>query len=364
MIRVRPPAVFLRVLTLAALVLAVAPAGAQAFSKAIWGPVTRNGKSEFPLYRKLGVKVFEIDLNWRNVATSRPAQATNPADPAYSWPSDVQQAVTQASRYHMQVLLQIIGAPSWSNGGKAFNYPPSNLNDYANFATAAARKYPNVHLWMIWGEPSRHANWAPDKNVSYKTKHLSKAQQVGPHTYARMLNDAYGALKKVSKRNLVIGGNTFSGVNIDTQQWIENLKLPNGKPPRMDMYGHNPFSYTPPKFTAKASPDGEVQFKDLKRLAGWIDRYLHKGMPIFLSEWTIPSAPDSEFGFWVNKPVAARWVTQAFKEARKWKRIYGLGWIHLYDDPTIAPDGKATSYGGLMSNTGKPKPVFYAFQHG
>jgi hypothetical protein len=347
----------LRLVVLAALLLSLTPTGAQAFSKAIWGPLTRNGKSEFPLYHKLGVKVFEMDLDWRDIAGSRPAHATDPGDPAYSWPAEVDQAMTQAKRYHMQLLLQIIGSPSWSNGGKAFNTPPSNLNDYANFATAAARKYPSVHLWMVWGEPSRKANWSLDKRVSYKTKHLSKAQQVGPHTYARLLDGAYGALKRVSRRNLVIGGNTFSGTNIDTLQWIENLKLPDGKPPRMDMFGHNPFSYMPPGFSSKPSPDGEVQFRDLKRLAGWIDHYLHKGMPIFLSEWTIPSAADQEFGFWVDKKVAARWVTTAFQESRRWKRIYGLGWIHVYDDPP-------TSYGGLMSRTGKPKPVFSTFQHG
>ena len=68
----------------------------------------------------------------------------------------------------------------------------------------------------------------------------------GPHRYARILDASYGALKRVSRKNLVIGGNTFTTGDISVLNWIKNLKLPNGKPPRMDMYGHNPFNNRPP----------------------------------------------------------------------------------------------------------------------
>ncbi len=80
-------------------------------------------------------------------------------------------------------------------------------------------------------------------------------------------------------------------------------------------------------------------------------------MPLFLSEWTIPTAPDAELAFWVDPPVAARWITEALREARAWKRIYAVGWIHLYDDLPAAS-------GGLIMANGKRKPSFYAFEHG
>jgi hypothetical protein len=268
----------------------------------------------------------------------------------------VQQAITQAAKYHIRVLIQIITAPKWSNGGKALNWAPLHPIDYAHFATAAARRYPSVHLWMVWGEPTRTPNFEPETPASPGAK-LTRKQQAAPHLYARILDSAYGALKALSKRNLVIGGCSYTTGDIDTQQWIQNLKLPNGKPPRMDMYAHNPFSYTQPDFSAPPSPSGEVQFSDLPRLSGWIDRYLRRGMPIFLSEWTIPTAPDLEFGYYVDKQVAAQWITDALRLSRKWKRIYALGWIHVYDDP---PE----SAGGLLSDTGVPKPGFAAFEHG
>jgi hypothetical protein len=348
-----------RIATAVALLSAIAalsaPAPASAFSKAIWGPAFVNGVNQFPIYKTLGVGIVEADLNWYQVAPQRPKQPDNPQDSAYHWPKSVQQIVSQAKRYHMRVLLQIIGSPRWSNGGKPWNWAPRPA-DYATFAAAAARHYPSVHLWMVWGEPSRRPNWEPETPAK-PGQPLDAAQKVAPHRYAQVLDAAYGALKAVSTHNLVIGGSTYTTGDIDTQQWIENLRLPDGRPPRMDIYAHNPFSWRPPSFSIGASPMGEVQFADLPRLAGWIDRYLHRRLPIFLSEWTIPTQADQEFNFFVDPSVAAQWVTDALALSRQWSRIYGLGWVHVYDDPPV-------SYGGLMTVSGVPKPVFSAFQHG
>jgi len=211
-------------------------------------------------------------------------------------------------------------------------------------------------MWMIGGEPNRRTNFEPETSA-FPGDRLDRAQQLAPHNYARMLDAAYGALKRMSRRNLVIGGSTYTTGDIDTQQWIENLRLPNGRPPRMDMYAHNPFSYTEPDFSAPPSATGQVQFSDLPRLARWIDRYLHKGLPIFLSEWTIPTAPDQEFRFWVDPNTAAQWITDAMRLSRGWSRIYGLGWIYVYDQPPV-------TFGGLLSASGVPKPGFAAFANG
>jgi hypothetical protein len=342
-----------------ALAAAIAlPSSASAFSKAIWGQVYRNGVNQFPLYRQLGVKIFEISLNWEQVAPTRPADPTNPADPAYEWPSEIDQAVALAKRFHMQVLIQLIDTPPWANGGHADPiWAPRHAPDFAAFATAAARRYRSVHLWMIWGEPTKPGNFQPLPTKVVPGGPLTSAQRAAPHIYARVLNAAYGGLKSVSRRNLVIGGNTYTTGALDPLQWIRNLRLPDGRAPRMDMYGHNPFTYKQPSFSDSIDPFDEVQFSDLHELAGWIDRYLRPGMPIFLSEFTIPTAADQEFNFWVDPPVAARWVTAAFKLSRAWNRIYALGWIHVYDDPP-------TSYGGLLTAAGQPKPDFRAFARG
>jgi hypothetical protein len=328
--------------------------------KAMWGPAVHDGVSLFPTYRDLGVKIYEEDLNWFEVARPRPHNPRNPNDPAYVWPAKVTQAVAEARRYHIQVALEIIGSPHWANGGKPWVWAPSNPQDYANFAIAAAKRYPSVHLWMIWGEPSRSHNFEPLDPAKPFAK-LNVHQRSAPHRYARILDAAYGALKGVNRANMVIGGMTYTTGDISTQQWIENLRLPDGKPPRLDMYGHNPFSFRAPNLSNPPSPDQQIDFSDLGRLAKLVDRYLGRpGNPhpkLFISEWTVPTAVDLEFNFYVESLVQARWITEGLTIAQSLPSVYAVGWIHLYDEPPA-------SHGGLIQTGGAEKPGYSAWKAG
>ena len=87
--------------------------------KAIWGPVTRNGVSQFPIYQDLGAKIYEIGLPWAAVAPNRPADPTNPNDPAYQWPAELDQAVAGAASAGMRVSIELTTAPGWANGGNS-----------------------------------------------------------------------------------------------------------------------------------------------------------------------------------------------------------------------------------------------------
>ena len=348
-----------RVGLLAALMVALcvlAPAGAYGFSKAIWGEPYQNGVNQFPLYKQLGVSTMEIGLNWNLAAPRRPRNPGDPNDPAYAWPPDLQQTIDLARQYHMRVMVVLVFAPSWANGGRSVIWMPKRPSDFAAFAAATARRYPSVHLWMIWSEASRSERFMPFYQAGMSAMVLNRRQQIAPHNYARLLDAAYGSLKRVSRRNQVIGGATYSGGEINAFAWVKYLRLPNGRPPRMDMYGHNPFSIKDPNFSDPPSGRGISQFSDLQRFASWLDRNLRPGLPLFLSEFTIPTCPDQEFNFYVDPPVAARWVRDALRLSRRWHRISTLGWIHVYDDPT--------SCGGLLTASGKRKPTFNAFARG
>lgn len=331
--------------------LASLPATAQAVTKAMWGPWLVHGVSQFPIYRDLGVKTFEIQLHWDSTAPTRPAAPTDPSDQAYAWPSDIAGAISQARLYHIAVLIQITGAPRWANGGNAPNHAPPTPGDFGAFAAAAAREYPGVHLWMIWGEPSRRANFIPQD----------------PGRYARLLDASYGALKSASRANVVIGGNTFTGGDTTAAVWVLGMRLPNGRSPRLDMYGHNPFAFRTPNLANPPSPRGAVDFSDLARFTPFLDRHLrdphHRRLKIFVSEWTVPTdRPDSEFNFFVNRPTQVRFIRGAFSVARRFRRIDTIGWIHLRDDLSGGPP--VTSTGGLLDGAGHPKPGYFAFRAG
>jgi hypothetical protein len=328
--------------------------------KGMWGPSTQNGNSLFPVYRELGVTLYEDDLHWNSIAARRPRHARDPRDPAYVWPPELTRAVAEAKRYGMQVALQIIGAPRWANGNKPPQWATFDPRRYADFAVAAARRYPSVHLWMIWGEPSRSKDFRP-LTPARPLVALSPHQLIAPHPYSRILDTAYGALKSVSAANLVIGGMTDTASSISPQQWIENMRLPNGRPPRLDMYGHNPFTLRAPNLAAPPSPGQQIDFSDLGRLAELVDHNL--GRPenpqprLFLSEWTIPTAVDREFNFHVGVDLQALWITDGLRIVHQDPRIYALGWIHLYDSPP-------QSAGGLIEASGKKKPGFFAWKNG
>jgi hypothetical protein len=336
---------------------ALAPAGASAFEKAVWGPVSFAGVNQFPLYKSLGARIYETSLDWSTIARRRPKHPSEPSDRAYAWPAAVSKEIEQAQHYGMRVLIQVANAPAWENGGHhGEGWAPKQPQDFAQFVQAASREYPSVHMWMIWGEPNRKGDFKPETPAPYTATKLTPAQQAAPHLYARILDDAYGVLKQGSHSNVVIGGDTYTAGLIDPQQWLANLKLPDGKPPRMNMYGHNPFSYTVPLFGAKPSGYGEVQFSDLPRLESWTKTYLGHTVPLFLSEFCVPTSADRTFNFYISPPsVAATWVKDALVTSRHARYIYALGWVNVHDDVPI-------NSCGLIQQNGERKLDFYAFK--
>ncbi|MEA2271798.1 MAG: polysaccharide biosynthesis protein PslG [Solirubrobacteraceae bacterium] len=365
----------LALLLAAGVTLAAAPAATARTSakKAIWGPVEVNGVSQFPIYHDLGVGIFQTQIHWDQIAPTRPANPRDPSDPAYQWPDRIDLAVSEAARYHIRIALQIFGAPTWANGGHPqtsppLNYSPKKPSDFADFARAASRRYPTVHLWIIWGEPSRRANWKPGYRER-RGQPLTPKEATAPRHYAEVLDAAYGAFKKVDPANLVIGGNTFTTGDISPLNWIRSMRLPSGLPPRMDLYGHNPFSARKPDLRKPRLGRGFADFSDLDTLAHWCDRFLARGpgrkrhLRLFLSEFFVPTDhPNYEFNFYVDRNTQASWLTAALRITREWSRIYATGWFTLYDDPPNAANDEVAR--GLMDLEGRPKPAYYAYQRG
>jgi hypothetical protein len=349
------------VAAVALLVVGAPTAGAQTVEKAIWGPAEFNGVAQFPVYKKLGVNVFQLSVSWAATAPTQPADPRNPADPAYQWPADVDLLINEARSNGMKVLLQLSQAPTWANANKSPEYAPTRPADFADFTRAAAARYPTVNRWMIWGEPSRSNNWKPFVQQPLGAA-LTPAMQVAPRRYARLLDAAYGQLKAARRSNIVIGGNTYVTGEVRPGDWMHSMRLPNGKPPRIDLYGHNPFSSRKPDLRNPQSGSGLVDFSDLGRFAKDVQRRLGtprgKRVRLWLPEFTIPTAPDSEFNYYVTPKLQATWITAAFKVARQ-VGAAGLGWIHVRD---VA--GAAAISGGLITATGQRKPGFYAFMRG
>jgi hypothetical protein len=354
-------------LALCLLALAAVAPGAQAaaLEKGFWGPTEVGGVSQFPIYEDLGVTIFQMAVRWDEVAPTRPRDARDPADPAYRWPADVDFAIKEAKAHGMKVLLMLINAPTWANSGRAPEYAPDRPSDFGAFARAATRRYPSVRHWMIWGEPSRSARFKPLVGQPFGAP-MTAARKRAPQRYARLLDAAYGQIKAQRRSNLVIGGNTYVTGEVRPLSWMRSMKLPGGRPPRMDFYGHNPFSSREPDLRKPQSPQGVVDFSDIGRFDTAIQRALgkprKKTIKLFLSEFTVPTGPDREFNFHTTRATQAKWIRSAFRVARQVKNVVGLGWVHLYDEPPSPPNTVST--GGLLTYDGKKKPGYEAFKRG
>lgn len=338
--------------------------------KAIWGPAYDGATTHFGRYRDLGVGIYQESINWGDIAPQRPAAARDPWDPAYRWPAALDRTLAAARANRMTSALMLIGAPAWANGGHPWNWAPTRSRDFADFAYAASRRYPTVNFWMVWGEPSREHNFEP-LTPAPPGRRLTARQASAPRRYARMLDAAYGALKRAGPRDRVVGGMTYSSGDISTWQWVANLRLPNGRPPRLDMYGHNPFTWRPPNLGSPPSCCGLADFSDLGRLGGFVDRNLaprrraraQRHIPFFLSEFMLPTDVDAELNFHVSRETQAAWIRDIMRIVRRSARIQVFGWIHLRDDPPRS-DGQPGISSGLLDHRGTPKPGYYAFKAG
>jgi hypothetical protein len=332
--------------------------------KSLWGPAelpagnvrcpTQAARcSAFPTYRELGVDVFQFQLHWDEVAPTRPSNPRDPEDPAYHWGA-VDQIVNEAARYEIGLAALAERSPPWANGGRAPIWAPANPNDFADFVYAASQRYPSIHRWMIWGEPARAENFQP----------MRRGQHKGPRLYAVILDKAYAALKKARRQNIVIGGMTLNGGTIFPSDFIKWMKLPNGRPPRMDLWGHNPFDARFPHLADK--PVGDFRgFNDIDTLHAEIAadyRRGHRKVPrLWLSEWSIVSDhPLPLFsGFYVSRRGQAVRIKAAYRIASRTPYVAGLGWFTLLDEAQL---GESVAGWGLLTEDGATKPSFDAFK--
>jgi hypothetical protein len=322
--------------------------------KMIWGPPTMpDGSSAFPVYHRLGVQVLELQLSWAETAPVRPSEPTNPLDPAYQWPAALSEEVSEAAKYGIRLAVMVKGSPGWANGGREPSWAPNNPAEYANFMQAASRRYPSVHYWMVWGEVTRPGNFNP----------MPADSPIGPERYALLLNAAYGALKAVSSANVVIGGMTYTVGTLGAPEFIRWMRLPDGKPPRLDYYGHNPYSARFPDLSEGPYAPGVRDINDIDTLEHELAvAYRHSpgGTPkLWLSEFSVSSNhANRAFAFYVSRAAQSQWVTAAFKLVDSVSYVAGLGWYQLLDEPSSVTENLTN---GLMTATEEPKPAFYAY---
>jgi hypothetical protein len=326
----------------------------------------------FPILRRLRTQVIRVNLYWGGrfgVAAERPANATNPRDPAYDW-TLYDRTVHYASQYRMRVVFSIYGTPGWANGFQGLNRAPRRFVDLQRFAYAAARRYsgafrgpdgrilPAVKTWLAWTEPNNPINLFP-QYVRARGRWVAQS----PRDYARICNAIYAGIHSTNLRNERVAcgvtaprGNNSPGSLRASISPIAFLRLAKAAGMRrLDAYAHHPY-YGKKTESPTTRPGGNaVTLANIDKLTAEVDR-LYGRKRIWVTEYGYQTnPPDRTLG--VSYATQARWLTRAFSIARRNPRIDMMIWFLFKDD--TSPQGWQS---GLITATGRRKPAFRAFQ--
>ncbi|HTI33216.1 MAG TPA: hypothetical protein VL422_06020, partial [Miltoncostaea sp.] len=158
-----------------------------------------------------GTRVTRVDVLWSEVAPRRPADARNPADPAYDW-SRYDEILRGLQARGITAILDFYRTPAWaSRSGRPEAAP--RAADGARFAGAIARRYsgafpdplggvlPRVSRIEVWNEPNLPGFWMPQCRRGAG----GRARLLSPGAYAALLDAAYREIHAADATAQVIG---------------------------------------------------------------------------------------------------------------------------------------------------------------
>jgi hypothetical protein len=286
----------------------------------------------------LGTRLVRFTVRWDQIAQTRPAAPRNPADSAYDWG----QFETVLRALHAQgitTLVTLYGSPAWANGGHPANWLPSS--GFADFAFAASKRFPWVHLWTIWNEPNGRTSAVP----------------VSPGAYVRqLLNPAYASLHQASSANVVAGGVTSprrTASGISPLAFMKGMKSAGAQ---LDAYAQNPYpvSRGETPFRATCERCTVLTMANLPAIRADVTHIFGAAIPLWLTEYGYQTnPPDRLLG--VSYALQARYIGES--ALRVWQQPGVTMLIHFLvrDEPAL---GGWQS--GLFSAGGSAKPAYHA----
>ena len=339
----------LAVLTAAAAALVSAP-GAGASPRVLYGVqddawLSVGGprlERRFALLQRLGVDIVRYTLRWDQIAARRPRNPRSGGDRTYAWGSG--DAVLKGLRKRgIAAVVTIYGTPRWANGGRGPNWAPARARAMADFANAAAERFPWVRRWTIWNEPNQRRWLRPTSARVY---------------VERLLNPAYSALHGRIPAARVAGGMTAARGSVDgvsPVEWIRGMRAARA---RLDAYAHHPYPGRPTMETPWRGGCGHCRTITMATL----ERLLHEvraafgRRPIWLTEYGYETRPPE------RRPLGVPWARQAAYVASVARRVYAAPRVELLVNFLVRDDGAPTGWqSGFLTASGRTKPSFRAF---
>ena len=306
--------------------------------------------------------IIHVLANWATIAPAKPKNALNGGDPAYHL-SDLDAVVRVAQQYGMEVLLTIAQTPPWANGGKTPNYPPKNASDLQQFSQMLAARYNGktrgqgiVTRFSVWNEPNLQLFLAPQFDSSGKI--------VSPQAYATLYMAAYKGIKAGNPNALVAVGETSNrgrnhptGVQSDSVAPATFARMLSQINPNLpfDAWATHPYPTNYRLGPAQKVAYPNVQFSTMNRFGADLEKWFHRRVPIWVTEYGEQTPPASAIVGPVSNAQQSADVKKALELARSNPYVEMFTWFILRDS-----DAK-TWFSGLVAANGKKKPSYSAF---
>lgn len=325
--------------------------------------------------------IVRIGAPWRliNVGNQRPADASNPADPAYDF-SLIDAAVREAESRGIEILMTVNGAPNWAEGADRPNSaePGSWKPDpgaFGDFGEAVARRYsgsfvtpsgplPEVRYFEAWNEANQDVFLAPQ---------WERGQPFAPQHYRKMLNEFYDGVNAANPGAIVVGpgtspfGDPPGGGRMRPLLFMRELFCLKDRrklepkscadPAHLEIVSHHPINFDNPYTDSAEHPD-DITVPDIgavrrtARAATRAGTLLPKGpKALWVSELWWLTKPPSPFG--VSPKLQAKYLQGSLFEL--WRQgVKAVLWYQIADDTAFSS--------GLFFSDGRPKPGLTAFR--
>jgi Cellulase (glycosyl hydrolase family 5) len=354
----------LRFAVLAAVVLLAAPAASVTAASRM--PIgffddpsfrwSRTVASNLLAAQNAHASIIHVTVDWSQVAPKRPKNPLNGNDPAYRI-SDIDALVRDAGRYGLEVMINITGAPKWTNGGQTPNHPPRNVNDLKKFAQMLAVRYNGktkrglVSRWSFWNEPNLQL---------FLTPQFVGKKIVSPQTYLRLYKAAYAGIKAGNRNALVAVGETSnqgrdhpsSGSGSVAPATFARLLAQLDPNLRFDAWATHPYPTRPNLPPTQKVRYPNVTLTRIDQFGQDLQKWFHHRVPIWVTEYAEQTKPEY--------PPGVSYSQQAADAKTALRMAAASPFVEMFVWFTIR-DSAATWQSGLIRANGKKKPSYSAF---
>lgn len=323
-------------------------------------------------------RVARFDIFWNEVARTRPANPTNPDDPAYDW-SRADTVLRGMADRGIRPLVSVYSTPTWSAGRPAptgaeftqYNPHAPRAGDYGRFMQAVAKRYsgrhfspdfieplPRVNMWEVWNEPNLK-------------RFFRKGTGSSLPAYLQLVREAYPAIKRQNPAAVVMvgatgpRGSTGDG-SIGARVWLAGIaRAPLSL--KFDAYSQHIYPATAPTSKKNVFPSWmslpEIfaqldtrRAREISAARGAARARLMRApkIPVFITEAGYTTKRTEVRTVQVTVAQQATYLRQIFqlRDVRA-SRVPVVVWFNMQDNDAWP--------GGLFTETGARKPSYAAF---